>query len=238
MPPRRRSLPSMAYSTVLFDLDHTLLDSDTSERLAYESTLAAVGVADAETHFPLYRSINRAMWAEVEAGRMKPDEVRVQRFERFNIEAGIDADPGPMAEHYVEGLGAFGELFPGAMSMLVRVGELATLGLVTNGISQVQRTRIARLGLQDLFSAIVVSSEVGVAKPAPEIFDIVLDALDNPSRDSVVMVGDSLSSDVAGAIASGIDACWYNPAGLDNHSASIPVHVTAGFGPIVDLVAR
>lgn len=227
----------MAYTTVLFDLDHTLLDSDTSERLAYESTMLAAGVVDPATHFPLYRAINRSMWAEVEAGRMHPEEVRVRRFERFNGEAGIDADPGPMAEHYVDGLGAFGELFPGAMSMLVQVGDLATLGLVTNGISQVQRTRIARLGLEDLFSAIVVSSEVGVAKPAREIFDIVLDGLGNPSRDSVVMVGDSLSSDVAGANASGIDACWYNPHGLANDSSAIPVHVTAGFGPIVDLVA-
>ncbi len=226
----------MAYTTVLFDLDHTLLDSDTSERLAYESTLVAAGVREPAALFPLYQRINRAMWADVEAGRMHPEDVRVRRFEAFNTEAGIDADPVTMAEQFIDGLGGNGELYPGALSMLSSVREHARLGLLTNGISQVQRTRITRLELEEIFSAIVVSSEVNVAKPAPEIFATAFEMLGDPQPGTALMVGDSLTSDVAGALAYGIDACWYNPSGKSEVSGPIPHHVVSGFDQIVDLV--
>ena len=68
----------MRYPTLLFDLDHTLLDSDESERLAYAHTMETVGVADAGVHFDRYVGINREMWAAVERGELQPGEVRLR----------------------------------------------------------------------------------------------------------------------------------------------------------------
>ena len=202
---------TVPYSTVLFDLDHTLLDSDESEAAAFAHTMRFAGVTDHEPLLDAYRQINRAMWAQVEAGTLLANDVRTRRFESFNQVAGIDADPTAMGEVFIQGLGSFGQLYPGAIEMLEAVGALAVLGLVTNGISEVQRARVARLDLERFFDAIVISSEVATSKPGAAIFDIAFERLGRPDRASALMVGDSLTSDMAGGHGYGIATCWYNP---------------------------
>lgn len=224
------------YSTVLFDLDHTLLDSDESEAVAFADVMRFAGVQDFQPLLGTYRKINLALWMEVEAGTLAAEHVRTKRFEEFNGIAGIDADPAAMGEVFVRGLGRHGRLYPGAIEMLEAVGSMAVMGLVTNGISDVQRARIARLGLDGLFSAIVVSSEVDVAKPAAAIFDIVFDSLGRPDRSSAVMVGDSLTSDMAGAHRFGIATCWYNPAGRSVDVDFALDHIVAELGDVVHVV--
>ena len=80
------------YSTVLFDLDHTLLDSDASEAAAFDHAMRFAGVAEPAELFDTYRRINLAMWARVEAGTLSAEEVRVLRFEEFNRVSHIDTD--------------------------------------------------------------------------------------------------------------------------------------------------
>ncbi len=234
---RRPAYPgAVPYSTVLLDLDHTLLDSDASESAAFEHTMRFAGVADPAELFDTYRRINLAMWAQVEAGAMSADDVRVLRFEEFNRVSRIDVDPHAMAEVFVAALGANGDLYPGAREMLEEIRVVATLGLVTNGISEVQRARVARLGLDRYFHAIVVSSEEATAKPGSAIFDIAFDRLGSPDRSSAVMVGDSLSSDMAGGYGYGIATCWYNPSGRVADTEFRIDHVVAGFDEIADIV--
>jgi HAD superfamily hydrolase (TIGR01549 family) len=164
--------PGMPYATVLLDLDHTLLDSDASEAAAYAHTMATIGFDDAEHHFERYVAINREMWRAVEAGSMRPDDVRIRRFEQFTVELGVTADPMAMADAFVWGLGAHGELYDGVRDVLDALAGRARLALVTNGLSDVQRARIERLDLARYFEAVVISSEVGVTKPRPEIFEL------------------------------------------------------------------
>ena len=201
----------MTYETILFDLDHTLLDSDESERRAYAYATEQVGLSEPDRHFSLYVTINRRMWREVERGELQPSDVRVRRFEEFNAEVGLDADPAVMAEHFVWALGAFGDLYDGAREVLAACSASASLGLVTNGLSDVQRSRLSRTGIADYFDAIVISSEVGVTKPRPDIFELTFSQLGGPAKETAVMVGDSLTSDIEGGRNFGIDTCWYNP---------------------------
>lgn len=227
----------MRYPTLLFDLDHTLLDSDESERLAYAHTMAQVGLDDPASHFDRYVQINREMWRAVETGELRPTDVRHRRFERFNAEVGLDADAHAMADLFVDGLCAFGELFPGARAVLERLAERAVLAMVTNGLSRVQRTRIERLDLGDLFDSVIISQEVGVTKPRSEIFDRVFAELGEPDRSGALMIGDSLTSDIAGGRNAGIDTCWYNPHGVDRrtddpitHEITALIHLEAIVG--------
>ncbi len=224
------------YSTVLFDLDHMLLDSDESERLAFAATMAAAGVVDgAEELFPAYTAINRAMWAAVERGEMTPLDVKARRFEDFVDQTGITADPAQMAGWFVHGLGANGELYPGALELLEAVRPTAQTGLVTNGIGEVQRARIARLGLAPFFDAVSISGELGVAKPSPEIFDHTFSLLADSDRDGAVMIGDSLTSDMAGGIAAGIDTVWFNRHGGDSGEVE-PTHEVSSIGEIAGVL--
>lgn len=214
----------MPYETILFDLDHTLYDSHESERQAYAHATSLAGLADADTHFERYFTINREMWAAVERGDILPTEVRVRRFDRFAAEVGLDADTQRMADDFVWGLGAYGELYDDAQQLLARLAGQASLALVTNGLSEVQRSRLSRLGIADYFDAIVISSEVGVTKPRPDIFEIAFEQLGNPPKASAVMIGDSLTSDIAGGRNFGIDTCWYNPEGIIASVNDLPTY--------------
>ncbi len=205
----------MPYDTILFDLDHTLLDSDASERAAYAHTVATFGVPDPDTHFDRYVAINRTMWAAVERGEMSPAEVRFRRFERFATELGLDADPVAMANAFVWGLGAHGELYDGALAVLTELARRARLALVTNGLSDVQRARLQRTGIGHFFDAVVISSEVGATKPRPQIFAAAFEALGGPDPSGAVMVGDSLTSDIQGGRDYGLATCWFNRHGDD-----------------------
>jgi 2-haloacid dehalogenase len=216
----------MRYPVVLLDLDHCLLDSHASEQQAYDEALRSVGVADPAALFPTYERINGALWMAVERGEVSPNDVRFLRFEQFVAETGINADSVAMADAFIEGLGAKGELYPGIETVLAELATATTLGLVTNGIGQVQRTRIARLGFDRFFSAYIISGEAGVAKPNPEIFDRILSELGNPDRADVLMVGDSLTSDIAGGRNARIHTCWYNPNGVDP-GAQTPDHIVS-----------
>jgi 2-haloacid dehalogenase len=200
------------YSTFLLDLDHTLLDSDASETAAFAAALDVVGVKNPDNYKATYQRINIALWSAVERGETSPQKVRSRRFELLVAEAGFDADPLLMADTFVAGLAANGELYAGARSVMEQLGQHATLALVTNGLSEAQRGRVERLDIAKYFDAIVVSAEVGTAKPGTDIFEIVFEQLNFPKKESALMVGDSLTSDIQGGTNFGIDTCWYNPS--------------------------
>lgn len=202
------------YSTFLLDLDHTLFDSDASELAAFSQAMALAGIRAIDGHAEAFRRINLELWGAVERGELTPQTVKTQRFERLVAEGGLRTDHLAMAEAYVLGLAENGGLYRGAGEVLDALRQHAKLGLVTNGLSEVQRRRIDRTGLGRYLDAVVISAEVGTAKPAREIFEIAIRHLGSPPKASVVMVGDNLASDIRGGASYGIATCWFNPKGL------------------------
>jgi FMN phosphatase YigB (HAD superfamily) len=87
------------------------------------------------------------------------------------------------------------------------------LAVVTNGLSRVQRPRLQGAGLLSLFDVVIISEEIGVAKPARAFFEIAREQMGRPAPETILIVGDSWEADIAGAVASGWDACWFNPDG-------------------------
>jgi len=205
----------MRYTTLLFDLDHTLFDFDTSEAVAFSSALATAGVDIENGYHDLFASINKALWVRVEAGELTANDVRVVRFEDLFEQTGIDADARAIADDYITGLGAHGDLYPGARELLEELSSVATLALVSNGIGEVVSDKVTRLDLEGYFDAIVVSGEIGVAKPHTGFFDIAFDRLDHPDKAMTLMIGDNLGSDIRGGINYGIDTCWYAPSSAE-----------------------
>ena len=104
----------MHYKTFLIDLDHTLFDSDGSESAALRLAMNVAGISEPDGYAVDFRRINLGLWARVEQGEMTPQQVRLLRFEKLVQESGLEADPHAMAEAYVQGLGANGELYAGA----------------------------------------------------------------------------------------------------------------------------
>lgn len=216
----------MRYPYILLDLDHTLLDSNASEVAAFDETMRSIGIEDAEPLFAPYVEINRALWTAVERNEISPEVVRFVRFEQFVVDQGLDADPHGMAETFAAGLSNNGDLLPGALALIESLASVATLAIVTNGIGAIQRARIDRLGIGGYFAAVSISGEIGSSKPDPGIFQHAFAALGNPSRRHAIMVGDSLSSDVAGGNAFGVDTCWLNTAGRTAESVKPTYQIT------------
>lgn len=227
----------VTYTALLFDLDHTLLDSDASEALAFAHALGDVGVDEPARYLPAYLAINRALWVQVERGEITPGFLRVERFARLVAATGIEASAEGLADAFVYGLGEFGELYAGVPAMLDALAAVpgVSLAIVTNGLSEVVRARVRRLALARYFPIIAVSSELGTAKPAPAIFEHALAGL-GAAKHAALIIGDSLSSDMQGGRNAGIATCWYNPR--RQGASALVDHDIAGHDALLALVHR
>ncbi len=213
----------MKYTTLLFDLDHTLFDSEASAAAAFDNTLRSEGVSDPSDYYDAFNEINVVLWAKVETGELTPNDVRHLRFQQLIDATDLHMDAVVLGDRYVHGLGSNGDLYPGARDAIHALAETVALGLITNGIGDVQRMRIERLAIDHYFDAVAISGEVGHAKPGVQIFDIVFEQLGCPAKDTALIIGDNLGSDIQGGINYGIDTCWYNPERREANGMS-PTH--------------
>ncbi len=226
----------MSYEIALFDLDYTLFDSKRSEAEAIRQSLAECSIGEIPEMLPIYQSINKDLWEKLENKEISLEKLRVHRFELLLERFSIDLDAHILADAYSRNLGVFGGLLPGALELLQSLESRLILGLVTNGVSVTQRARLENFDIAKYFQTIVISGEFGNPKPSPAMFSEALRALGHTEKASVIMVGDSLSSDMRGAANFGIDSCWYNPLQA-RKPAGLPVtHVAASFNEIFQIL--
>ena len=146
---------------------------------------------------------------------MTQDRLRVERFERFLSAMGSDADPMAAGTAFVERLGQGCYLFEQSLSLLQNLrAKGCVVGILTNGITTVQKSRFRYSGLSPYVAALIVSQEEGVSKPDKRIVERALQILDCPDKEQAVIVGDSLTSDMRAACNARVDGIWYNPKGL------------------------
>jgi 2-haloacid dehalogenase len=208
------------YTWLLFDADDTLFDFPRAEANALRWTLDSLGLPASPDYFEIYARCNLAVWKEFERGLLTSVELRTKRFRLFFDEVGITADPETVSPLYLQNLALGTDLLPAAEEVIRFLRPRFHLGLVTNGLADVQHPRLARSALADCFEGIFISEEIGAAKPARAYFDAVFNAIGNPPKSEVLIIGDSLTSDMRGGIDYGIDTCWYNP---DGKTTDLPV---------------
>lgn len=199
------------YHWVLFDADHTLFDFDRASEEALSEVLAAHGVEWHNGMYADYKRINVQCWTEHEQGKMDRDTLVYQRFRRYFDFMQLDLDPIRTQLQYLESLGTKPYLMPGAESIIGNLKGQLKLGYITNGMTIVQRGRLEKIGWHLHFDIIVIAGEIGHSKPHEQYFSYVHEAMGRPDKDKVLVVGDSLNADIAGALAFGYNACWYNP---------------------------
>jgi 2-haloacid dehalogenase len=199
------------YRWLLFDADGTLFDYDRAERTALENVFAQIGVSWEPGHLAAYRRINQALWHGVEKGEIRPGDVKVRRFELLLEAIRVAYPPAALSAAYLECLANCSELVEGAEQVLEALHKDHHIAILTNGLTVVQRGRLARSAIRHHISDLIISEEIGAAKPAKEFFDQAFARLGNPPKREVLMIGDGWASDIQGAVQYGIDACWYNP---------------------------
>ena len=204
----------MEYQWLFFDADGTLFDYDLAEEKALEGTFHDLGLPFLPHWKTTYRAINHNIWMEFENGRISATALRTRRFELLFEAVQVQADPENFSRRYLHNLAHASDLMPGAEETICALGGRYHLAVITNGLKDVQRPRLARSPIGGRFEVVAISEEMGVAKPDPRFFDLALGLAGSPPRQHVLVIGDSLTSDIQGGNRAGLDTCWFNPKGL------------------------
>jgi 2-haloacid dehalogenase len=204
-------MASRSYQWLFFDADGTLFDFVAAETIALKQVFLHHGMPYDPAYLKAFQHINGELWQALEQKRVTLDVLKVRRFDRLLASLGIKHPPGPFGEVYLEYLGECAHLISGADKLLRSLHGRYRIAILTNGLRTVQRGRLSRSTIRDCISEVVISEEIGFAKPAREYFDVAFERVGNPDKSAVLMIGDGWGSDILGAAEYGIDTCWYNP---------------------------
>lgn len=201
------------YTTVLWDLDQTLLNFDMSMDYAIREAFRRCSLPVNDEIVARYDVINRGYWNRFELGEITKQEVTLGRFRTLFGELGITGiTPQEMAEIYQEELGSVYFFIDGAKELVVRLKEEGFRQyVVTNGVNTTQESKMKKSGLSQIMDGVFVSELMGYPKPMKEYFDACFAAMPGIDRRECILVGDSLTSDMRGAQNAGIASCWFNP---------------------------
>lgn len=201
------------YQYVFWDIDGTVLDFLASEACAIRALFQKynIGVCSDEM-LGLYSGINAKYWQMLERNELTKAEILIGRFREFFEKIGVDVS---LAENfnkdYQLALGDYVVFVDKAKEILLSQKGKYTLVAVTNGTKVAQEKKLRLSGLDKIFDAIFISECVGAEKPNKAFFDYVFEKLGITNKNEVLLIGDSLTSDMKGGVLAGVDTCWFNP---------------------------
>lgn len=202
---------------ILIDIDNTLLSFDeyVKETMKKGFEKFGIGVYNDEMFF-VFNQINTDLWQSIERGEINFGELQKVRWNRIFERLGFSAD-GELFEKYFRDC-LFNSAIPedGAMDLLKYLFDKYTLCVASNGPYHQQVNRLKISGMLPYFSHVFVSEEIGYSKPSEEFFNecisrINMKSIQEIKPSEIMIIGDSLSSDISGGIRVGIQTCFYNP---------------------------
>lgn len=206
------------YPWILFDADDTLFHFDAYRGLRLMFSRHAVDFT--EQDYADYQQLNKPLWVAYQHGSINATQLQTTRFEAW---AGrLEVSAGSLNDAFLGAMAEICSLLPGAQALLDALAGKARLGLITNGFTALQTARLERTGLLAYFHPLVISEQLGVAKPDVRIFEHALAQLGHPPREQVLMVGDNPHSDIRGGLDAGLHTCWLNAMGHDTPEGITP----------------
>lgn len=229
----------MKYEIIIFDADETLFDFKKSERHAFKNTMLEFNIEyDENYHLKVYSDINAAIWKEFENGLITQKELKVERFKRLSHKLNIQFDDFEFSKSYMKYLSYASFLYDDSIDLVESLYKDFKLFIVTNGLKDVQNNRIRKSIIAKYFEDILISEEVVVSKPDAKIFELALNSINHINKSKILMVGDSLTSDVQGGINFGIDTCWYNPNKIENNTEIKPTYEISSLNELKNLLEK
>ena len=194
------------YYCILFDADNTLLDFDAAESKALADTLRNYGIEPDAETVQTYRTINGELWRQLEKGQIRRDKLMAERFTRFLKAVNAAGSGAEMNQYYLDQLSTHPDL--AAPNVLDVMKELAEVATLAVVTNGFDRVQSRRV------------AESGLKEFVEE----------------VLMVGDSLTSDIQGGINAGLDTCWYNPNHAENPGKVCPTYEISNLEELYQLV--
>lgn len=215
------------FTTVLWDVDGTLLDFIYSQRWAMRKCFESIGKEITEEMLNRYSQINDSYWKRLELGEVTKAELLIGRFETFLQEYQLeDVDAKAFAKEYQEHLGNVYKLIDDSLEYCKSLQGKVKQYVVTNGVTATQESKLKISGLYDVMDGIFISEAIGAPKPQKEFFDYCLSHIEETDRQKVLIVGDSMSSDIKGGVMAGIGTCLYateSGAGASNEEKQVKI---------------
>ncbi len=199
------------YKAILWDIDGTLLNFLKSENAAIKECFRICGIGECTDEMvTVYSEINDGYWRMLECGKIEKPVLFLRRFEDFFKRYGIRCDAAEFNLLYQKTLGNHIFFNDNSYELVKSLKGKVRQYAVTNGSFTAQDRKLRKSGLDGLLDGIFISDTVGAEKPSAEYFDRVFSQIPE-SREEVILVGDSLTSDIRGANNAGIACCWYSP---------------------------
>lgn len=205
---------------ILWDVDGTLLDFKKAEYAAIKKCFEIYGLGEcSDEMISNYSQINKKYWEKLERKEITKPEVLVNRFRDFFAAENIITDCAEaFNKEYQLQLGETICFCDNSYELLKDLKGKVKQYAVTNGTKVAQDRKLQKSGLIDIFDGIFISEEVGCEKPGIEFFEYVWGKIGHYEKNEVMIVGDSLTSDIQGGNNAGIICCWYNPKHAENNS--------------------
>ena len=183
-----------------------------AEKVAIQEVLKKHNLPFDDNTIKTYSQINKSYWERFERGEIPKSAIFEGRFKTFLETLNLSGDVAKISLDYFYALSQGYFKVEGAMELLDYLRDKGyKLYATTNGLAKTQFNRIKNSGLEPYFDAVFVSEDVNHQKPEKEYFDYVIEHIPEKDKSKMLIVGDSMSSDILGGINSGIDTCWFNP---------------------------
>ncbi|WP_298526896.1 YjjG family noncanonical pyrimidine nucleotidase [uncultured Porphyromonas sp.] len=200
------------YSALFIDVDNTLLTFRPSSETALKKTFLAQGMNYESEYFEVFFWIGEVLWSQQKKELISVQEIHDQIFPRLLQAIGVQGDSQEMTRLFHLLLHEEAVLEPGVAETLDYLSQRYRLYVASNGLVEMQRSRLKKAGILDYFSDLFVSDDIGAEKPSETFF---LEAMrrSNTQPSDVLFIGDSISADMTGAARVAMDRCWYNRLG-------------------------
>ena len=222
----------MRYNWVLFDADETLFSFNSY--LGLTAMLKRYGIDFTREDYDAFQAVNKLLWVAYQNNEITAEDIQMRRFAKLAEQTSvhqIQLNQELMAE-----MAKVSKPLDGVMEMLETLYPEVKMGIITNGFTELQQQRLQNTQTEKFFEIVVVSEQIGVAKPDRKVFDYAFSQMDKLDKTKILMVGDTLASDILGGYNSGIDTCWFNDANLVNDTKIQPTYEIKDIRELVGIV--
>lgn len=226
----------MKYKWILFDADETLFAFHSFQGL--KNVMAKYNFDFTMQDYVDFQNINQPLWQAFQQQQVDVHTLKTQRFKYLSEKTG--QDPLHLHNQLMREMSELSPALDGTLSTLEQLHQKVKMGIITNGFSSMQQARLDFTKTSHFFDLLVISEEVGIPKPQTGIFTNAFHQIQQQQpveKSDILMVGDSLSSDIDGGNNFGFDTCWLNRHKVENNTSIMPTFEIENLTELVPLIA-